>query len=276
MKTAIQGMVGSFHHEAATKMLGQDIQIVPCPTFRHVFKTVQDGTADQGVVAIENNLHGPINAVYRLLAQSPVWVIGEVTLHINQYLIAAQDRPLASIKTVMSQAPALAQCELWLEEHLPEAHIEETKDTTASVEFVVNHADQQLAAVAGKGAAAQYGGTILAGPINDEKHNYTRFFLISKDKAHLPGATKTSIILETNHQPGALYKALGAFADANINLSKLDSHPIASDKQHYAFYIDFEAGLNEELEHAIFDVLKNQGCKITVLGSYKSQELTTS
>lgn len=268
MKIAIQGMAGSFHHEAAVKMLGTNIELVPCPTFRHVFEAVQNGTADQGVVAVENNLHGAINAVYRLLAEDSVSIQGEVTLHINQYLIAAKDLALSEIHTVMSQAPALAQCELWLDEHTPQAHIEETHDTTESVQYVVAHPDQSLAAVAGKDAAELYGGKIIAGPINDDKHNYTRFFLLGKEKNHIVGATKTSIILETNHQPAALYNALGAFADAKINLSKLDSHPIANDQKHYAFYIDFEAGLDEKLEHEIFDVLRNQGCKITVLGSY--------
>lgn len=273
MRIAIQGMKGSFHHEAAVKMLGPDIDILPCPTFRHVFDAVAKGAADRGVVAIENNLHGSINAVYRLLAEGHIWVQGETTLHINQYLITAADRPLETIQTVMSQAPALAQCELWLDANMPQAHIEETHDTTESVQYVVNHPDEPLAAVAGKDAAKQYGGTVLAGPINDDEHNYTRFFLISKDKHHVPGANKTSIVLETNHQPGALYNAIGAFAAAGINLSKLDSHPIANDKRHYAFYVDFEAGLNEQLEHDIFDVLRGQGCTITVLGSYVADEL---
>ena len=272
MKIAIQGLEGSFHHEAAVRMLGPTIDILPCATFRDVFAAVKQGTADQGVVAIENNLHGSINAVYRLLAGNSVWVRGEVTLHINQFLIAADERPMDSIKTVMSQAPAIAQCELWLEENMPEARIEETRDTTASVQYVVTHPDEPLAAIAGKDAAETYGGTILTGPINDDEHNYTRFFLLGKEKNHVSGATKTSIILETNHQPAALYNALGAFAKAGINLSKLDSHPIANDQKHYAFYIDFEAGLNEQLEHDIFDVLRAQGCNITVLGSYKTAD----
>jgi prephenate dehydratase len=272
MKIAIQGIAGSFHHEAAEKLLGKDIELVPCTTFQHVFEAVKNGQADQGVVAIENSLHGSINAVYRLLARNSVWVRGEVTLHINQYLIAAKERSLADIQTVMSQAPALAQAELWLEANLPKAHLEETRDTAESVKYVVEHADEPLAAIAGNHAAELYGGTILAGPINDDEHNYTRFFLLVRDKFLARGANKTSIILETNHQPGALYKALGAFADAKVNLSKLDSHPIAGDKKHYAFYIDFEAGLNNQLEHEVFDTLRNQGCTVTVLGTYRTHE----
>lgn len=272
MKVAIQGIAGSFHHEAAIKMLGPDIDLLPCHTFQQVFEAVKSGAVERGVVAIENSLHGSINAVYRLLSRNSVWVCGETTLHINQYLIAAEKLPLENIQTVLSQGPALAQCELWLEANMPHARLEETHDTAQSVQMVKNRGSEPLAAIAGKQAAELYGGAIIAGPINDDRHNYTRFFLLGKDKNHIAGATKTSIILETNHQPGALYDALGAFAKAGINLSKLDSHPIANDQKHYAFYVDFEAGLDDKLEHEIIDVLRGQGCSITVLGSYKPSD----
>jgi prephenate dehydratase len=270
MKVAIQGIAGSFHHEAAQKMLGTDIELLHCNTFQQVFEAVKSGQADKGVVAVENSLHGSINAVYRLLARNSVWVRAETYLHINQYLIGATHTQLNAIETVLSQAPALAQCELWLDANLPQAHLEETHDTAESVQYIMKNPHEPWAAIAGKHAAELYSGTILAGPINDDDHNYTRFFCLGKDKAHQPAATKTSIILETNHQPGALYNALGAFAAAGINLSKLDSHPIANDKRHYAFYIDFEAGLNDQLEHDVFDVLRHQGCTITIFGSYKA------
>lgn len=274
MKVAIQGIAGSFHHEAAEKMLGADIEMLHCNTFPEVFAAVKDGRAGRGVVAIENSLHGSINAVYRLLARKDVWVSGEVILHIQQFLISTpQAREVSAVTKVLSQAPALAQCELWLEAHLPEAHLEETHDTAESVRMVLDQADPSQAAIAGKRAADLYGGNILAGPINDDEHNYTRFFLLQNERQHTPNADKTSIILETGHEPGALYRALGAFAQAGINLSKLDSHPIAGDQQHYAFYIDFEAGLDDKLEHDILDTLRQQGCKVTVLGSYHGQKV---
>lgn len=272
MKVAIQGIAGSFHYEAAQKLLGTDIELVHCKTFQEVFAAVKEGKADRGVVAVENNLYGSINAVYRLLARSSVWVSGEVFLHIQQYLISATDRELSSIQRVLSQAPALAQCELWLEAHLPHAHLEETHDTAESVRSVVSQSDKPFAAIASKQAAELYGGKILAGPINDEPHNYTRFFLLTNEQEAVPHADKTSIILETGHQPGALYQALGAFADAGINLSKLDSHPIAGDSRRYAFYIDFEAGLDEQFNHPVLDTLRGQGCTVTILGSYLAQK----
>lgn len=270
-KIAIQGIAGSFHHEAAERLLGTDIELLPCKTFQDVFAAAKSGQAETGVVAVENSLHGSINAVYRLLARNSVWVAGEVFLHIEQHLIGARKHELESIERVFSQGPALAQCELWLEKNLPEAHLEETHDTAESVRHVIGQAVKPYAAIAGKRAAELYGGTVLAGPINDDKHNYTRFFLLTKEKVRDPQANKTSIILETSHRPGALYHALGVFAKANVNLSKLDSHPIAGDKQHYVFYIDFEAGLDDSFSHPVLGILREQGCKITVLGSYKAK-----
>ncbi len=270
MKVAIQGIKGSFHHQAAEKMLGTNIELVQCKSFKDVFDRVMSDQTPYGIVAVENSIHGSINAVYRLLARNSMWVAAETFLRIEQYLVGApgQSKDLSQIKKVMSQAPALAQCEIWLQNNLPEAQLEETHDTAESIRQVASANDDSLAAIGGKKAAELYNGKIIAGPINDNQHNYTRFFLLTSDRTPKPGANKTSIILETGHQPGALYNALGVFAQAGINLSKLDSHPIASDRQHYAFYIDFEAAVDANLEHPVFAELRELGCKITVLGSY--------
>jgi prephenate dehydratase len=268
MRVAIQGREGSFHQQAAEQLLGPDIEIVPCLTFAKVFEAVTSGAADRGITAVENSLHGSINAVYRLLLSHDVWVAGEVFLRIEQCLIAAADRSLASIERVLSQEPALAQCEQWLATHLPDAVVEVTHDTADSVRTVLARADEPLAAVASARAAAMYGGTVLAAPINDDPHNYTRFFLLTRDRQDAASANRTSLVLRTNHEPGSLWRALGAFEAAGINLSKLDSHPIPGDLRHYRFYVDVEAGLNDERTRQALELLDAQGCTVDVLGSY--------
>lgn len=273
-KIAIQGIEGSFHHQAAHELLDDTVEVVPCETFNDVFAAVLSGKTDYAVTAVENNLYGSINAVYRLLSHKKIWVQGETYLNIQQYLIAAHDIPLSSITEVRSQAPALAQCEQWLEKNLPQASIIETHDTATSVREVVKRANEPLTAVAGRHAAELYGGTILGdGPINDDPHNYTRFILLSKNMFTPPLANKTSIILVTDHKPGALQRALSVFSDAGVNLLKLDSHPIAGDRWHYAFYVDFEVGLNTDRGQAIIQDLEAQNCTVTVLGSYVAGEL---
>jgi prephenate dehydratase len=266
MKVAIQGREGSFHQQAALELLGDDVDVVPCPTFPKVFEAVTSGAVDRGLAAVENSLHGSINDVYRLLLSQDVWVAGEVFLHIEQFLIAASDLPLGSVTRVLSQEPALAQCEQWLALNLPDAVLEITHDTAESVRTVLARAEEPLAAVASARAAEAYGGHVLAGPINDDPHNYTRFFLLTREQVPVEGANRTSIVLVTNHEPGSLWYALGAFEAAGINLSKLDSHPIAGDRRHYRFYVDLEAGLDEAAP--ALDQVRAQGCTVHVLGSY--------
>jgi chorismate mutase/prephenate dehydratase len=268
VKVAIQGREGSFHQQAAEELLGDQVTLLPCHTFAEVFDAVTAGAADLGIAAVENSLHGSINHVYRLLLSEQLRVVGEVFLHIEQQLIAASDRPLSSITRVLSQEPALAQCEQWLAIHLPDAVLEVTHDTADSVRAVLARSDEPLAAVASARAAALYGGHVLAGPINDDPHNYTRFFLISLDSDPVEGANRTSLVLVTNHEPGSLWNALGVFESTGINLSKLDSHPIAGDRRHYRFYVDLEAGVQEERTQRALEQLRGQGCVVDVLGSY--------
>jgi prephenate dehydratase len=268
VKVAIQGREGSFHQQAAEELLGDQVTLLPCHTFAEVFDAVTAGAADLGIAAVENSLHGSINHVYRLLLSEQLRVVGEVFLHIEQQLIAASDRPLSSITRVLSQEPALAQCEQWLAIHLPDAVLEVTHDTADSVRAVLARSDAPLAAVASARAAALYGGHVLAGPINDDPHNYTRFFLLSRDSAPVEGANRTSLVLVTNHEPGSLWNALGVFESTGINLSKLDSHPIAGDRRHYRFYVDLEAGVQEERTQRALEQLRGQGCVVDVLGSY--------
>jgi prephenate dehydratase len=268
MRVAIQGREGSFHEQAAELLLGADVEIVPCPTFPKVFEALRTGAVDRGLAAVENSLHGSINDVYRLLLSPDVWVAGEVFLHIEQHLIAATDLPLASIERVLSQEPALAQCEQWLALNLPDAVLEITHDTAESVRTVLAHSDVPWAAVASDRAAKAYGGHVLAGPINDDPHNYTRFFLLTGERVEVEGANRTSVVLTTSHDPGALAHALAAFEAAGINLSKLDSHPIAGDRRHYRFYVDFEAGVGEQRTTRALAELEKQGCTVHVLGSY--------
>lgn len=272
MKIAIQGIEGSFHDEAAHKLASQPT-LVPCRSFQDVFAAVMNGQADAGVVAIENSIHGSINAVYRLLDRHNLWVAGETSLHIDQHLIGTQQLPLDKLNIsdtrILSQAPALAQVELWLDKHLPHATREETGDTAESVRTVMGQDSPYLLAVAGKHAAQLYGGTIIAGPINDDPHNYTRFVLLQTKAAVPPNANRTSIILTTDNAPGALYNALGIFARLDINLSKLDSHPIPGDTRHYAFYIDLETGADAPAARNAFKQLQDAGYTAKVLGSYR-------
>ena len=271
---SIQGVKGAFHDEAAA-ILVPEAESVECVTFNEVFENVQQDKTDFGVVAIENSLHGPINPVYRLLENKELWIAGETTLAIEQYLIGCQDIEVEALNTpraeVRTMFPAFAQCELYLQKTLPQIKHVERFDTAVAVKEVMEEKNPHVVAIAGKRAAKVYGATILTPPINDHFHNHTRFILVTKNKINVPeDANRTMIILTTDHQEGALYKTLGVFAQEKINLSKLASHPIPADTRHYAFYIDLEIGLNEKSCQESLKTLKDQGCQVKVLGSYRA------
>ncbi len=279
MNVAIQGITGSFHEQAALSLFGASTNIVSCEHFRDVFTAVQNGDAERGVVAIENSLHGPINPVYRLLSSENLWICSEVRLHIQMYLAAsAKVKPaLPQIKRVISQLPALEQCENWLNTHIPDAIREEANDTAASVQLVASKEDPTLAAIGSMQAIEAYGATVLAGPINDDPHNYTRFVCIAKQSEIPAQANRTSIILtEQRDTPGALYAALGYFKEEGVNLSKLDSHPLPGAKRKYAFYVDYDIAANSNSSRRILKKLEADGWDVQILGSYIANDRPAS
>lgn len=280
MKVAIQGTHGSFHEMAAQRVFSDtDFAIVGCDTFRDVFDAVQDNNAVFGVIAVENSLHGSINAVYKLLAERKLFVFAEVRLPIELYLIGHPNMTLAALQSgdceVLSQREALSQCETWLTGNLPKAHVTEYHDTAAAVVDVLQGDQIHRVAVASKAAASRYAGALLAGPINDEPENYTRFFAITKNTSEPKHANRTSIILdEKTDQAGKLHSALALFTKYDINLSKLHSHPISGKKRLYNFYVDFDTSASRATQLGIFAELKNQGWRVTILGSYVADDIS--
>lgn len=274
MKIAIQGELGSFHHEAAMR-LESKADIVSERDFASVFQAVLEGRADYGLCAIENNLYGPINEVYRLQERHDVWIVRDLRMHIAQQLIGPQavsveELAVASDACVLTQAPAFAQVELWLDAHLPNAVREEMSDTALSVSEVMRRGQSHIVAVAGSFAAETYGGTIIHKDIQDETDNYTRFILFQKEQQDILGATHASMILKTDHTPGALLRALQVFVDHDCNLTKLDSHPIPGDHRHYAFYVDYELSA-KGVGIVVSDELQRQGCSVRILGEFVSE-----
>jgi prephenate dehydratase len=273
MQIAIQGALGSFHNQAALQINPQ-ADILPKNTFAEVFLAVANGESEYGLCAIENNLHGPINEVYRLLERYDMWIIRDVRISIAQQLIAAKSVSIEELAAssdvrVLSQAPALAQVELWLDKHLPNAVREETTDTAGSVRHIMEFGELHTLAVAGTLAAEMYGGVIVAGDIQDDAHNQTRFILFQRNHTEVVNAAHASMILKTDHTSGALLRALQVFADAGCNLTKLDSHPIPGDQRHYAFYIDYEIA-SPEIPAKITQALEQQGCSVKTIGEYFS------
>lgn len=271
IRIAIQGELGSFHHTAALKWFGNDSTIVACESFGRVFSALDDKQADVAVVAIENSLYGSITEVYDLLLSHSIPIIGEIPERIHQCLIGKPGTTLGDITSVYSHPVALAQCEQFLDDKLPYAERIESHDTAGSVAYIMSQNSSTSAAIAGSLAADIYGATVLERTIENFDSNYTRFLVLQPGAQPPHNSNKASLVIRTNHQPGALYKALGVFADSGINLTKLQSRPIPGKIWKYLFYIDVEADAQQL--HEACATLKLQDCDVTVLGQYVAAKL---
>ena len=235
---AIQGYEGSFHQIAAFRYFGRDIDTVPCATFRQVAAEVKSGRADAGVMAIENSIAGSIIANYSILQDSNLQVAGEIYLPIKQNLMALPDTDFKDIREVQSHPMALLQCVDFLDNH-PEWKIVESEDTALSARIIAEKRLHGSAAIASSLAAEMFGLEIIEPEINTIKNNYTRFMILKPHDHHIaPDADKASLYFKTDHRSGALMRALSQLD--GVNMSKLQSYPIASEPWHYLFHIDIE------------------------------------
>lgn len=269
MNIAIQGELGSFHDAAARQFFGDaDISVLPRQTFRGVFGSVANGEADLGVAAVENSLYGSIHETYDQLIQHNFAILGEVQLPVHQNLIAAPSAALADITEVWSHPAALDQCRAFLEEKLPHATIREHHDTAGAVAEIAASGSARHAAIASKRAAEIHQMKILAENIEDEPENITRFIVIGRRPREIARANKASLILTTDHQPGALARALGIFEHHHANLTKLESRPVRGRPFRYQFIIDVLA--DQKTLIAIVHELEQLGNTARLLGHYRA------
>ncbi|MHB8215138.1 MAG: prephenate dehydratase [Candidatus Sulfotelmatobacter sp.] len=271
IKVAIQGELGSFSHEAAERML-PGCAVVPCARSVEVFDRVQRGSVAAAVIPIENSLAGTVAEHADLLVTRDVFIQGEFLLRIVHNVIAAPGVKLAALRKVLSHPVALDQCRDFFRHH-PRIEPVPFYDTAGSVKHVVAHRLQDAAGIAGRHAAREYSGKILQASVEDDKRNFTRFFLIRKVTARsgatlrhkegsvasargyqrlIPrGANKTSIAFKVKNVPGALFKSLSVFALRDISLSKIESRPMRGRPWEYVFYVDFLRGDDEPARNAL-------------------------
>jgi len=272
---AIQGTPGSFHQIAAKSLFGAEVQTLPCATFADVFIALQTQQATKAVVAVGNNRYGDISPVLDMLvhdhtglANPQFWISGEVYVEVKQCLIGLPGATLETIKEVHSQAPALGQCQKFLQKNLHTATIIEQEDTAKSVKLVKEWNDPTKVAVASRAAAEIYGMQVLAEGIQDDELNITRFLVIQTQFIESPNNNKTTLLFKTDHQPGSLVRALAFFSNEAINFSYLQSMSIPNQPFQYRFYLEIEAGSQEDRAVRAFKTLNEIGYEVDVLGSY--------
>jgi chorismate mutase/prephenate dehydratase len=265
-RVAFQGELGAYSESAVQVFFSGSSQPVPCKGFSDVFRCVESGETEFGVVPIENSIEGSVNQVYDLFLKYDHKVSGEIVLKIGNCLIANPGTKLDDIKIIYSHPQALAQCRSFLEGLNRE--MISTYDTAGSVKMIKDQHMMDAGAIAGERAAEIYGMSILVRNISDNPNNFTRFFVLSKNDAPPTGNDKTSVIFSTKHLPGALYEALGEFASRNINLTKIESRPTKRRPWEYNFYLDFEGHRSEKRCAQALEGLRSKSVFVKVLGSY--------
>lgn len=270
-KVAFQGEMGAFSNEAARKLLGNDVPLVPCRSFDEMFAAVESGLASCCLAPIENSLFGSVYQNYDLLLRHELQIIGEVNLRIVHNLIGPPGSELGQIRRVYSHPVALAQCQRFLAEH-PQMEQMTGYDTAGSVKMLMETRESGAAAIAGASAAEAYGAEILMSGVEDDPQNYTRFWLLTRTKSsELPvsSADKTSIVFSLENRTGSLFKALAVFALRDIDLTKIESRPLIGRPWEYSFYLDFSGHIADPRVQAALSNLSEFAASVRVLGCYE-------
>jgi prephenate dehydratase len=271
-RVAFQGERGAFSEEAAVKLLGEDIELIPRPTFESLYASIQEGLADYILAPIENSLAGSVYRSYDLLIASGLHIQAEVVIPIVHNLIGPPGATFDLVREVSSHPVALAQCERFFADH-PRIKRVTAEDTAGSVREVLRLGDPTKAAIASRRAAEVYGGKILMEHLEDHAENYTRFLLLGTSKGIHRNADKLSLVMRLAHRPGSLCRALDAFARRNLNLLKIESRPIPGTPWSYCFYLDLQASLEDPNALAALEELRQYTESVTILGCYPQAKL---
>ena len=271
-RVGFQGALGAFSQEAVAQLLGDKAEVVPFPRFEDVFRALTRRKIDAAVIPIENTLAGSVHENYDHLLHFDVRIAAETNVRIIHNLIAPPGVQFKDIRKVYSHPVALNQCLRFFGRHRKLESIP-FYDTAGSVKMVMDEKSRDSAAIASAVAASIYGGHILQRSIEDDRRNFTRFFLLYPSKrTRLPSRTakawKTSLVFTTRNVPGALFRALSAFALRDLNMTKIESRPLHGKPWEYLFYLDF---LDREDDPRVQNALRHLGELadfLRVLGSY--------
>jgi len=267
LKVAFLGPEGTFTQAAVFKQFGSSVRALPLPAIDEVFREVESGSADFGVVPIENSSEGTVNHTLDMFLTSPLKICGEVEMRINHFLMGRM-AGLRDIKRVCAHAQALAQCRGWLDEHLPDA---ERIAVASNAEGARRARDERgTAAIAGRSAAEIYGLNLLANEIEDRPDNSTRFLVVGRKLFSASGADKTTLLLsaEGTAGAGALFRLLEPLAEHKVNMTRIESRPSRKRKWDYVFFIDVEGHVSDPAVARALAALETRASLFKVLGSY--------
>jgi chorismate mutase/prephenate dehydratase len=268
LRVAYLGPDYSYSHLAAIQRFGQSVDLVAVGTITAAFEEVEARQVDFGVVPLENSTDGRIADTLDNFARKPVQICGEVQLCIHHQLLGRCAR--SEVQEVYSKPQALSQCRNWLAKHLPAARLVEVASTTAAAEVARDR--DGTAAIASRQAAANYGLGVLAANIEDNPANVTRFAILGQDPTVRTGDDKSALMFELAHRPGSLADGLNVFKRQRVNLTWLESFPMAGPDGGYLFFVELEGHQKDLRVRRAIDQLRKKSVRLTVLGSYARSE----
>jgi prephenate dehydratase len=271
---AFQGEPGAFSQQAIVQFLGTEAPILPCERFEHVFRALESNAAMAAAIPVENTLHGSVHENYDHLLEFDFEIVAETNVRIVHNLIAAPGVSFKSVRRVFSHPVAINQC-LDFFTNNPQVERVPFYDTAGSVKMIISERLGDAAAIASKLAAETYGGRILRRSIEDDRANFTRFVLLRKKGLARPKLastpsreSKTSLVFTTRDVPGALFRALSAFALRDVSLAKIESRPLRGKPWEYLFYLDLHGDAADEKLKKAIGHLGEIADFLRVLGSY--------
>ena len=265
LKVAYLGPEATFTHEASLRSFGASVELVPQPTVAEVFTLVERGEAEHGVVPVENSMEGAVTHTLDELMSSPLKICGEVYLPVSQNLIS-KEPSLERVRVVCSHPMALSQAATWLRHELPGARLEEVESTGEAARRAALEAG--TAAVGSALAAEAHGLNVLARNIQDARTNSTRFIVLGRRWAGRTGKDKTSVVFSVKDRPGVLRDALSAFAQEEINLTRIESRPSRKRAWTYVFFADLQGHPEEERVKRALAALEEHCPYVSVVGAY--------
>jgi chorismate mutase/prephenate dehydratase len=268
-KIAFLGPEGTFTNLAGIKHFGLSASLIPARSIPDVFDEVEKGRCDFGVIPIENSLEGVVNHTLDMFMDSNLKICGEIFIEVSHHIMNKTGK-VEDIKRIYSHPHAIAQCRNWLNKNVPDIPIIEVESTAKAAELASH--DTSIGALASEMAEIHYGLKIVENNVEDSANNYTRFLIIGNFEPDMTGNDKTSLLFSIKHSSGSLYEALKSFADAKINMTKIESRPSKRKAWEYVFYVDVDGHIkNNKIKDAVEKFSSNVAF-LKILGSYPKGE----
>lgn len=267
-KVVFQGAEGAYTYAAMKEFFEQEMEYINVPTWKEAMELVASGERDWGVFPVENSTAGSVSDVYDLMAEYPIYIVGQQILAVNHALMMVPGADPSGITAVYSHPQALAQCKRYLEKMHPDWKQVEMLNTALAAKKIAEDQDPSHAAIASSYAAELYGLEILKNGGMTEETNSTRFVIVSNRKEFRKDAKRISICVELPHESGSLYNILSHFIYNGLNMTGIKSRPIEGRPWEYRFFIDFDGNLNEPAVRSALLGIEAEASVMRLMGNY--------